>query len=805
MITRFFLLVLLINTSAHAQNILRGQVVDATTHEPIPGAVIYIHDLKKGGVTNPEGYYAIDKLPKGRFVIESKLVGYGSIVETVAIDGTTELNFELSSVATELQEVVVTGISHTTELKNNPASVSTIDSKALTENASTNVIDNISKQPGVNQISTGSAISKPVIRGLGFNRIITMYDGIRQEGQQWGDEHGVEIDEFAVDRVEIIKGPGSLMYGSDGIGGVINFLPAEPAEEGNILGRVSTNYQSNNGLIANSFVNAGNLHGNYWSVRASNKTAKPYQNAYDGKVFNSGFNEMNWDALAGRSGKWGYTQFSISRFNQKLGLTEGERDEDGNFIREKNENGSAVETPVSDDDLSTYRLFVPRQTVNHFRIYNSSNLFFGESRIQVNIGYQRNKRMEFGDVLDEGAAELFFDLSTFNYNLIYVMPEMSEWSISLGTGGMSQQNKNKGEEFLIPEYVLTDWGSFTYFKRHYTKLTIAGGFRFDLRSVKTDSLFLDDDGGPTSDPGGNLKFEAADLSFSNFSASAGMTYEFSDLLNVKFNLSRGFRAPNLSELTSNGQHEGSLRYEYGNAALKAETSLQGDLSISLNGEHLSAEFAVFRNRINNYIYTKKLRSSLGGDSIPDPENPSPAFQYTQGNAGLYGGELSIDIHPHPLDWLHIEHSFSLVRGENKSNAITEDARYLPFMPAPRYVGELRGVFKTVGKSMSNAFVKIEYDYSWRQNRVLFINETETPTPSYGLWNIGFGTHFNSSKAELFRIYLNVNNLFDIAYQNHLSRLKYADENPATGRMGIFNMGRNISVKVIVPLTLKKSN
>ena len=134
--------------------------------------------------------------------------------------------------ATELNEIVVTGISQSSELRTNPVPIVAIDAQSLLENTSSNIIDNISKQAGVNQITTGAAIAKPVIRGLSFNRIVTLYDGIRQEGQQWGDEHGIEIDEFSVERVEIIKGAGSLMYGSDALGGVINFLAPDPVERG---------------------------------------------------------------------------------------------------------------------------------------------------------------------------------------------------------------------------------------------------------------------------------------------------------------------------------------------------------------------------------------------------------------------------------------------------------------------------------------------------------------------------------------------------------------------------------------------
>ncbi|HMI67755.1 MAG TPA: carboxypeptidase-like regulatory domain-containing protein, partial [Cyclobacteriaceae bacterium] len=443
---------------AIAQNSLTGKVTDFHDHTPIIGATVYIPDLKKGTSTDVDGAYKIDRLPRGRFLVEIKFIGYSTVIQSVQMNGTTQLDVVLNSAVTELNEVVVTGISHSSELKNNPLPIATLNTKSLTENTSTNLIDNISKKAGVNQITTGPAISKPVIRGLGYNRIISLYDGIRQEGQQWGDEHGIEIDEYSVDRVEIIKGAGSLMYGSDGLGGVLNFLTPNPVSEGTVIGKWLSNYQTNNGLIGNSVMNAGNLKGLYWLARASFKDAKPYSNAYDRKVFNSGFRERDLNGHIGLSKPWGYSQLNVSSFHQVLGLVEGDRDSTGRFTRLVNVNGSAEETAASNAELNSYHVFIPRQDISHVRISNTTNVYLGPSRLQLNVGYQRNQRKEFGEVLDEQTKNLYFDLRTLNYNLTYFLPEGKGWQVSLGTSGMTQQSQNKGIEFLIPAYRSFDWG-----------------------------------------------------------------------------------------------------------------------------------------------------------------------------------------------------------------------------------------------------------------------------------------------------------------------------------------------------------
>src|SRR6185295_183390 len=269
------------------------------------------------------------------------------------------------------------GSSKATELLKMPGAVTTIDHSVLFKTTSTNIIDAITSKPGISQITTGAGISKPVIRGLGYNRIISLYDGIRQEGQQWGDEHGVEIDEYSVDRVEIIKGAGSLMYGSDGLGGVLNFLTPNPVPKGTVTGKWLSNYQTNNGLIGNSIMNAGNLNGFYWLAHVSLKDARPYSNAYDGKVFNSGFRERDVNGQIGLSRPWGYAQLNVSSFHQVLGLVEGDRDSTGRFTRLKDVNGSAEEVAVSDEELNSYHLFIPRQEIGHLRISNTTNVYLG--------------------------------------------------------------------------------------------------------------------------------------------------------------------------------------------------------------------------------------------------------------------------------------------------------------------------------------------------------------------------------------------------------------------------------------------
>ena len=792
---------ILASQNLYAQNKLYGSIKESQTKQGIKAATIYIDNLKLGISADKDGNYKIENIKSGNYLIEISSIGYQNITKRVTVNGDTEANFLLDLSVKELSEVVVTAVSRATELKMSPVIIKPIDVATLNQNSATNLIDALKNVPGVNQITSGAGISKPTIRGLGYNRVISLYNGIRQEGQQWGDEHGIEIDEYAIDRIEIVKGPGSLMYGSDGIAGVLNFISPKAPTLGSIKSQLISNYQTNNNLIGYSFSNSGNKNGFQWLGRISNKFAGNYQNRLDGKVYNSGFKELNGGLFLGINKNWGYSHLHVNSFNSTLNMVEGDRDGLGRFVFAKGDgNGSTEEVSATDADLEGYKIGFPHQEVNHIRVLSNNNFILKKGSLNIDLGYQNNKRKEFGDVLNPNDKALFFDLTTLNYNIKYNFEEKLGWETTLGISGMRQNNLNKGLEFLIPEYSFFDVGGFVLTQKTFNKkLTLAGGLRFDNRNLSARSLLLDDDKPvikPTSTS--EIKFNSSKNNYSGVSGSVGLAYQINKKSTLKFNLSRGFRAPNIAEIASNGRHEGTFRYEYGTANLKSETSNQIDIAYLVNTDHVTFELTPFANFISDYIFSEKLSSALGGDSIPDLDNPAPAFKFAQGNATLVGGEIYLDVHPHPFDWLHIENSFSFVRATQNNQP--DSTRFLPFTPAGRYHGELRGQFKKLGKTLNNVYLKFGLDYILDQNNFFKAYATETATPGYTLLSAGMGANLKNKKANNFlSIYISAENLADIAYQSHLSRLKYAPLNPANGQMGVFNMGRNLSFKLIYNL------
>lgn len=767
-----------------------GKITDTKTGEPLAGASVTIEDAKLGTVTDSTGRYFLRNVPVGHHLIEVSFTGYSSVLEHLDIIADKELNISLTSSIIEYQAVTVTGVSTSTSIRKTPVPITIVRQDELLQTPSTNIIDALSKQAGISQVGTGPAISKPVIRGLGFNRVVVINDGIRQEGQQWGEEHGIEIDESSVNRVEILKGPASLMYGSDALAGVINIISNVPVAEGTVKGNVLGNYQNNNHLYTTHAGIGGKQNGFGWNAYGSLRSAGDYKNEYDGKVLNSPFNEKNYGAFVGLNKSWGYSRLLWNSFNQDLGVIEGERDElTGKFLVFA---GTPEERIATENDLQSRKPLPPFQKVNHNKFILDNNFNIDNSRLKIILGYQDNKRKEFAEVEEQqqNNPELFFDLKTTIYNVHWVLPEKNKWRTTIGFNGLSQHNENRGKEEIIPDYRFSDAGLFIYSQGFFNNYTLSGGFRFDNRSIDSKEEI----------DNGTTKFEAFKKSFSNFSGGIGISYEPSQTVTLKANIGRGFRAPNLAELASNGAHEGTNRWEYGSKNLKSEQSLQLDGEVDLNNEHLTLGMNVFYNRINNYIFYRRLNSVFGGDSIVVDDNGEElqSFQFDQSNARLYGFEISLDLHPHPLDWLHFENKLSFVRGKFNNNIFESDN--LPQIPAPRWLSELRADFKKAGKNFRNFYIMMEADNNLKQENAFYAYNTETATPGYTLLNVGVGTDLANKNKTVFSIHLSVNNITDKAYQNHLSRLKYTAMNAMTGRRGVFNMGRNFSIKLNVPFS-----
>lgn len=798
-LTSFVILLFLPLLSFAIPNVLKGKVTD-TKGMPLAGAIVELLDLKTGTVTDTGGRYVIKDLPRGSYLVQVHEISFSTLSQTVKINGATHQDFKLSESIIENSEVVVTGTSLATEERKSITPIESIGAKQIHENAYSNVIDAIAKLPGVSELTTGPAVSKPFIRGLGYNRIITLNDGVRQEGQQWGDEHGIEIDDYDVSRIEVLKGPASLAYGSDALAGVVNILSTQPLPEGKIQGSIVANYQSNNGLGALHGDLGGNENGFSWNIYATQKDAHDYHDKYDGYVYDTRFRNTDFGVSGGVNKKWGSSTISYTLFNQHLGIPEGSRDSaTGQFTKEISENGVEQTALVTPSDNHDYNMVISYQHVNHQKIVWNNELYLNNGgRLGLILAYQQNIRMEFNDPTAFTTPGLSLLLHSYTYDLKYYFPVWHNWQVTTGINGMEQINQNRGTEFLIPDYNLFDIGGYGIASRKWTRWEVSGGVRYDFRTI-TGQQMNDNTVKPPYD-----LFSGFTRNYNDVSGSVGAGYNIDERTTLKFNVASGYRTPNIAELSANGVHDGTARYEYGNTDLKPEHSTQADLGLTWSSKHVLVNAAIFDNYIKDFIFIRKLQSVSGGDSIPVSNNyqSDAAYIYNQSDANLYGAELYVDLHPHPLDWLHFENTLSYVRGMFV-NPTSDTTRNLPYIPPFRWLVELRAQKKSISNCIKNAYVKVGLDINSAQNNIYSAYGTETPTPGYTLLNAGIGTDFVNKKGHtLCTLTVAGNNLTDVAYQSNLSRLKYLDENNVTGRVGIFNMGRNVSVTLSVPLDIK---
>ena len=742
---RNLLLVLLfgaINIS-FSQSTLKGEVIDEEIGEGLLGVSIYLPELELGSVSDTNGHFEIDNIPYGNYKIIASYIGFSTYSNSITIkEGENNLIIYLTASAIEMEEVIVSTPFHKLQ-RDNVMKVEQAKVSSLRELGAITLAEGITNIPGVESVSTGMGIGKPVIRGLSSNRVVVYTQGIRLENQQYGDEHGLGVNDAGIESVEVIKGPASLLYGSDALGGVLYLNPEKFALANTTQGDINLNYFTNTlGIQANAGIKTTGEKFKFLFRGAINSNAD-YKGGNNIRVTNSRFKEYDIKSGLGYQFEKFKTEIRYNYNYSTLGIPEE--------ITIQNKE----RTPLN-----------PYQEIGSNIISSKSNYFFDNSSISLTMGYINNNRKEFEDeedidVLEEEAA-LDMVLSTFNYNLQYNLPTFRRWEIIAGVQGMNQSNKNFGEEVLIPNAITNDFGVLSTSHLHFEKSDIQIGLRYDYRGIDSEENGI---------VGGDEYIQALNRNFNSINAAFGYRLNLVPNLIGRINLASGFRAPNLSELTSNGIHEGTNRYEIGDPNLDSEKNIQTDIALEYQGQHFEFFANGFYNSVYDFIYVEP-----NGDFIEG----NPVYLYKQQNAVLYGGELGYHFHPHPLDWLHIQGSFESVTGT------LENDESLPLIPANKLSNTVRFEFNRVSKWLSQSFIFFTLNNIFDQNKV---SDFETPTDSYNLFNMGLGGTIVLGNQPL-EVRITAVNLFNENYISHLSRLKID---------GISNIGRNVSIGLRLPL------
>ena len=714
-------------TTIYAQNKISGKVIDKATYEPLNSATLYFPELETGTSTDETGNFSIE-LAEGNYKLIVSSIGYKTKSILISSPFDQKITIALSESAIEMEEVIVSTPFHKLQSEN----VMKVEQKKITElrtNGAVTLADGITTIAGVESISTGNSIGKPVIRGLSSNRVLVYAQGIRLENQQFGAEHGLGINDAGIESVEVIKGPASLLYGSDALGGVLYINPERFANNDTSSADASVNYFSNTKGYSTNAGYKSSSNGFKFLFRGSLAEHSDYKTSRY-RVTNTRFKERDFKVGIGYQALKFKTEFRYNLNNSRLGLPE----EIG--IQSTNK------TPL-----------FPFQNIDNHIFSSKSKLFFDASSLDITLGYIYNNRKEFEEEQSEVEqnenempdAVLYMKLKTFNYNIKYNLPKFGRVETIVGVQGINQTNTNYGKEILIPDATTTDIGVLATSHIHFEKIDIQVGGRYDYREINIENN--------------------ATPNFNAFNGALGFKTNIFKKVTARLNLASGFRAPNLSELSSDGTHEGTNRYEIGDLGLKSEQNFQVDLALEFKNQHFELFANAFYNQINDYIFLTPNGEFIDGN---------PVFLYQQENARLYGGEFGFHLHPHPLDWLHLESSFETVTGQQDN----ED--YLPLIPANSLTNTLRVELNSKAIEKRYAFIKVRSTFT--QNNVSVF---ETESEGYNLLSAGLGGTFQLFNNDI-DIIVAATNILNTKYIHHLSRLK-----PDS----ILNMGRNINVGI----------
>jgi len=729
--------------------VLQGRVTDAETQEPLAGATLFIPALQAGTATDADGLYRLSVKRSGTYRVVISFVGYQTLSETITVaEDPVTLDVVLLHTTLEAPAITITAKAQASDILSTPQAVSVLEGRELDMHRGTTAFDALGETAGVRLLRTGPGIAKPMVRGLTSQRVLVIQNGIRQEGQQWGDEHAPELDAFDVDRIEVVKGPASLLYGSDALGGVIQassgdlFDRNRPLEgEVAIQGLSNTRQGAGNvqlGGATRSLFYEGSL-----SLRRAGNVSTPRR-----LIPNTALEEINGAVRLGRAFSWGRVLGEYQHFNAKLGLFEPEEALEGG---------------------DRFDIAQPFQRVSHDRTKLQLNLPVGLNRLEWVNTVQQNRRKEFEDEEEEGALQkqaalqaetpaLFLRLTTVTSDARFHHRPLGRLFGTIGLSGFYQRNETLAEENLIPGARTINGAAYVFEELSLPALTLSGGLRLDTRALDVNA-------------NEDLGVEAQTRHYRAFSGALGMAWQPVTGLSVAVNGGRAWRAPVLIELFGNGVHEGTIRYERGDPTLESENNLTLESTVRWLTSHFYVEVSGYVNTIDNYIFPRRTEAT-------DPGSGFSIYQYEQAEARLWGGEVRMDYHPHTLEWVHLHLSGDVTRTRNLDTDTP-----LPFSPPPRLRAELELEQKQIGPAEQVSF-RIGPTFMAEQTR---IDPTETPTDGYTLWNAALSGTLATGGLTITPI-LAVDNIFDTAYISHLSRFKPFD---------VLDPGRNVRFEVQV--------
>ena len=791
--------ILLIFTSLWLPQLLSGQegrvilkgVLLNNEKKPVEAALIKVFPGQKHAISDENGTFSIgvDVNPETAFLEISHLIYDPVRLRLSDFADLSNIQITLTETVRVLQEVGIHERNLLTKLLHQSQPILMVDREFIEKNNTGTFSGALSSLPGINAMNLGVGIAKPVIRGMSFNRIMVNNRGIKQEGQQWGADHGLEIDPFDVELVEIIKGPASLLYGSDGLGGVINIQADEfPEANGSLLDWVSS-YQSNNHAFSNSLRWQGRKNHWIYSARVTHQDYGDYTvpadeftyagfnlPIYENRLKNTAGRELHYSLMAGYQGKNMTSTWRFSAFNQDAGIFTG-----------------AIGLPRSYNLRHENRhrdIDFPKQENQHLMLVNNNTFVLGNHQLELDLGIQRNKRQELSfpgahgieaSAVNSNLA-LGLELFTYTANARYQLNPNPNYQVLFGGQFQYMDNQREGFEFLLPNFNTTQWGFFTYHVWDIDdKWTANAGVRYDQGRHDIRQHLQPVYDRSTLQPTGEFdeRTPAFDREFENFSGGAGITHHLNAKNDIKLNVGNSFRFPTAIELSSNGVHHGNFRHEIGDPDLQIERGYQADLTFRHQSESTFLELSAFYAYYDQYIYlapTGRFSNLSSGGTM---------WQYRQNDALFNGLELTANYQ------LQFPLKVSLV-AELVQNLNLDTDLPLPLTPAASVLGSVEySGFGWANSILSDTYVFASAEQIFEQDRV---DRNERTTPSSFIVNTGMGFRVDVFRQKL-HFKVNINNVFNTAYFNHISRYRL---------INLPEQGRNLVVSLKVPIDFKNN-
>jgi len=631
-----FLFFGIVQKNMYSQNNIIGIVYDAENNETLIGANVYFPDLHRGAITDNLGKFSIENIASGKFDMFVGFLGYKNKLIKLQTDTVkSEIIIFLKKEAFQSEEIIVSGsrfsLQHENAIEVNSIKLSEI------ENGKANLFEQLAEVPGVDVISKGAGVAKPVIRGLSNTNILFIDNGIRMENFQFSENHPFMVDEFGIERIEVIKGPASLLYGSDAVGGVLFAIREKPPHSDKLQGDYSINYFDNSkGLHSSIGLQAANKNF-HAGVRASIKSHKDYIDGDNQQVANTRFNQKSLKSVLGYSYK--FIKFDLYYDYTQMVL------------------GMCV-PPAINLTIDNYRENkVWYQNLANHVVSVKNKLFFNNLKLDINAAYQSNNRTLMTSDLTPQFKMVDMLLNTLSSEIKFTY-SLEKGEVIVGSQTMYQSNKNAdAPDHVIPDATVKDMSAFgLYSTSLWGKVHIQTGLRYDFRNITTKMYNVITD---------------IDNNYENYSYSSGITYQATEKLLLRTNYASAHRSPNIAEITQDGMH--GAYYERGNRDLKSQKNYEQDLSLHYHAKKFIFEITSFYNHIDNYIFLQRT-NELTPDNVP-------IYQYSQTNADIIGFETGIKVMP--LDFIQFKTNYAFLYGEQ------ENGDYLPFIPQNKLKATLK--------------------------------------------------------------------------------------------------------------------